>query len=47
MREESSDDELVRIILQAVQRKKAALGGHPDLTDLAAARNRPMILIGG
>eukprot|EP01039_Chlorochromonas_danica_P001297 gene1296-1416_t len=47
IREESSDDELAQIILQAVQRKKAALGGHPDLTDLAAARNRPMILIGG
>ncbi len=39
--------DMQEIVLAAVLRKKAKLGGHPTILDIAANNNRPMILIGG
>jgi len=44
-----SDEEVVHQIGMAVLQKKAVLGGHGDMQQLArsSTSNRPMILIGG
>lgn len=48
-REGCSDDEVINRISEAVQLKKAALGGYSSPEGIAARsdKNRPMILIGG
>lgn len=45
--ENLSDEEIVTRIGTALKGKKAALGGHKSMEDLALNANRPMILIGG
>jgi len=49
MREGMSDEEIVQQIGAAVLQKKAVLGGHGNMQQLArsSTSNRPMILIGG
>lgn len=44
-----SDHEIINQIGAAVLKKKALLGGHENMLDLAQSSNsnRPMILIGG
>ena len=42
-----TDGEVIEKIGVAVRRKKSALGGHEQSTDLVNSANRPMILIGG
>ena len=44
-----SDSEIINQIGTAVLQKKALLGGHENMLDLAQSSNsnRPMILIGG
>ncbi|KDQ63119.1 hypothetical protein JAAARDRAFT_367485 [Jaapia argillacea MUCL 33604] len=47
MRRGDSDNDLLRIIGQAVQGKSEKHGGMADLDELREGPNRPMILIGG
>jgi len=47
MRRGDSDQQLVQLIADAVQRKAFALGGSRDRFDIASKPNRPMITIGG
>lgn len=44
LREGASEEELISVISQAVQRKRFA---HAGMSELATSKNRPMILIGG
>lgn len=47
MRKGASDEQLETIIENALGRKKAVLGGHNNMHNVAQGTNRPMILIGG
>jgi GTP 3',8-cyclase / cyclic pyranopterin monophosphate synthase len=47
LREGKTNEEVAAMISGAVDQKQKALGGHKTATDLAGAKNRPMILIGG
>lgn len=47
LRDGKTDDDIVSMISSAVKKKERALGGHKSLNELAKAKNRPMILIGG
>mmetsp|Transcript_4225 Transcript_4225/g.7413 ORF Transcript_4225/g.7413 Transcript_4225/m.7413 type:complete len:402 (-) Transcript_4225:31-1236(-) len=47
MRRGDSDEEIIQLIGNAVQRKDFALGGHRDRFELSRQPNRPMITIGG
>ena len=47
MRVGFTDEELLVLVRGAVQKKNWALGGHGSMYGIAAAENRPMILIGG
>ena len=42
-----SDEEIVRVISDAVNLKQKELGGNSGPEDIASHKNRPMILIGG
>jgi cyclic pyranopterin phosphate synthase len=47
LREGKTNEEVIAMISDAINKKEKALGGHKTLTDLAGSKNRPMILIGG
>ena len=47
LRQGKSDEDIIKMISEAVKKKERALGGHETLIDLASSKNRPMILIGG
>lgn len=47
LRRGDGESALRSVIGLAVGRKEAVLGGNGDMYGIAAAKNRPMILIGG